>query len=134
MLVFKFHYNWFILFIWICIFRLGDGLRSANRLQALTLLGHVVKRQPTWLIKITNHYLLKELIKLLKVWTVEINLNYCTSLLFYFFQSENEIITITSALLVLNVLLTVIPALIASFLPDIFEGFRYTLLSLLVIL
>ncbi|XP_060843203.1 hamartin isoform X3 [Rhopalosiphum padi] len=83
--------------------RLVDGLRSANRLQALTLLGHVVKRQPTWLIKITNHHLLKELIKLLK--------------------SENEIIIITSALLALNVLLTVIPALISSFLPDIFEGF-----------
>ncbi|CAH1709062.1 hamartin isoform X2 [Aphis gossypii] len=83
--------------------RLVDGLRSTNRLQALTLLGHVVKRQPTWLIKITNHHLLKELIKLLK--------------------SENEIITITSALLALNVLLTVIPALISSFLPDIFEGF-----------
>lgn len=48
--------------------RLGEGLRNANRLQALTLLGHVVKRQPTWLIKITNHYLLKELIKLLKVY------------------------------------------------------------------
>lgn len=51
-----------------------------------------------------------------------------------FFQSENEIITITSALLVLNVLLTVIPALISSFLPDIFEGFRYVLLFLVVIL
>ncbi|VVC28746.1 Armadillo-type fold,Hamartin,Armadillo-like helical [Cinara cedri] len=83
--------------------KLGNGLQSANRLQALTLLGHIVKRQPTWLIKITNHYLLKELIKLLK--------------------SENEIITITSALLVLNVLLTVIPAFISEFLPDIFDGF-----------
>lgn len=49
------------------VFRLGDGLRSTNRLQALTLLGHVVKRQPTWLFKITSHYLMKELIKLLKV-------------------------------------------------------------------
>ncbi|XP_050534355.1 hamartin isoform X1 [Daktulosphaira vitifoliae] len=83
--------------------RLGDGLRSSSRLQALTLLGHVVKRQPTWLFKITNHSLIKDLIRILKV--------------------ENEIITITSALLVLNVLLTVIPALIASSLSDIFEGF-----------
>ncbi|XP_025197521.1 hamartin isoform X2 [Melanaphis sacchari] len=83
--------------------RLVDGIRGTNRLQALTLLGHVVKRQPTWLIKIINHDLLKELIKLLK--------------------SENEIIIITSALLALNVLLTVIPALISSSLPDIFEGF-----------
>jgi len=48
-------------------FRLGEGLRGTNRLQALTLLGHVVKRQPTWLFKITSHYLIKELIKLLKV-------------------------------------------------------------------
>lgn len=53
-------------------------------------------------------------------------------LIILFFQSENEIITITSALLVLNVLLTVIPALISSFLPDIFEGFRYVLLFLSV--
>jgi len=49
-----------------------------------------------------------------------------------FFQSENEIITITSALLSLNVLLTVIPALISSFLPDIFEGFRYVSLFYLL--
>ncbi|XP_025416247.1 hamartin isoform X2 [Sipha flava] len=83
--------------------KLGEGLQRGNRLQALTLLGHVVKRQPTWLINITNHNLLKELIKLLK--------------------TESEIIPITSALLVLNVLLTVIPALISSFLPEIFEGF-----------
>lgn len=50
--------------------RLGEGLKSGNRLQALTLLGHVVKRQPTWLVKITNHYLLKELLKILKVRTI----------------------------------------------------------------
>lgn len=46
-------------------------------------------------------------------------------LIYLFFQSENDIITITSALLVLNVLLTVIPAFISAFLPDIFDGFRY---------
>lgn len=44
------------------------------------------------------------------------------------FQTENEIIAIISALLVLNVLLTVIPALISSFLPEIFDGFRYVIL------
>jgi len=58
-------------------------------------------------------------------------LNYTFNIFYFlinfFFQSENEIITITSALLALNVLLTVIPALISSFLPDIFEGFRYVL-------
>lgn len=59
------------------VFRLGIGLQSSYRLQALTLLGHIVKRQPTWLIKITNHFLLRELIKLLKVCIVsKIIINY----------------------------------------------------------
>lgn len=108
------------------VFRLGNGLQSAHRLQALTLLGHIVKRQPTWLIKITNHFLLKELIKLLKVYIVtKIIINYNKLPYLFIFQSENDIITITSALLVLNVLLTVIPAFISAFLPDIFDGFRY---------
>jgi len=60
----------------------------------------------------------------------ELNIFYL--LITIFFQSENEIIIITSALLALNVLLTVIPALISSFLPDIFEGFRYVLLFYLL--
>lgn len=60
------------------VFRLGNCLQGDKRLPALTLLGHIVKRQPTWLIKITNHVLLKELIKLLKVWIVTNynNINY----------------------------------------------------------
>ncbi|KAK0177253.1 hypothetical protein PV328_001325 [Microctonus aethiopoides] len=42
---------------------------SAQRVQALTVLGHVARRQPTWLYKLTNHSLFKELLKLLKVET-----------------------------------------------------------------
>lgn len=53
-------------------FRLGEDLQTSKRLQALTLLGHVVKRQPTWLIKITQHCLLKDLIKILIVCTVHL--------------------------------------------------------------
>ena len=48
-------------------FRLSESLRGPQKLQALTLLGHVVRRHPTWLYKISHHSLLKDLIRLLKV-------------------------------------------------------------------
>lgn len=41
--------------------------QQSTKLQALTLLSHLVKGQPTWLFKITQHNLFKELIKILKV-------------------------------------------------------------------
>lgn len=47
--------------------RFCESLRSQYKLQGLTLLGHVVRKQPTWLYKVTRHSLFKELLKLLKV-------------------------------------------------------------------
>lgn len=51
--------------------RLAETLAKSGghgpRVQALTLLGHVARRQPTWLYKLANHGLFKELLKLLKV-------------------------------------------------------------------
>lgn len=49
--------------------RLSESLKSGgkSRLQGLTLLGYVVRRQPPWLYKLTQHTLMKELIKVLKV-------------------------------------------------------------------
>lgn len=40
---------------------------SGHRIQALTLLGHIARRQPTWLYKLANHALFRDLLKLLKV-------------------------------------------------------------------
>lgn len=51
--------------------RLSDVLskpgNSGQRIQALTLLGHVARRQPTWLYKLASHALFRDLLKLLKV-------------------------------------------------------------------
>lgn len=46
---------------------LGKSLGHGQRVQALTLLGHVARRQPTWLHKLASHALFRELLKLLKV-------------------------------------------------------------------
>ncbi|XP_069705374.1 hamartin isoform X2 [Periplaneta americana] len=83
--------------------RLSESLRGPSKLQALTLLGHIVRRHPAWIFKIAQHTLLKELLKLLKV--------------------ETDILPLMSALLILIVLLPMIPALIGNYLQDIFEVF-----------
>lgn len=51
-------------------FRLSDSIKSfktETKVQALTLLGHVLRKQPTWIYKITEHHLLKDILRLLKV-------------------------------------------------------------------
>ncbi|KAI5701611.1 hypothetical protein M8J75_011338 [Diaphorina citri] len=85
--------------------RVAETLRSSStRLGALTLLGHIVQRQPTWLYKIMSHpTLMKDLLKILK--------------------TESDMVEVISALLVLNILLPIIPGLIGSHLTDIFEVF-----------
>ncbi|KAK6627296.1 hypothetical protein RUM44_009773 [Polyplax serrata] len=85
--------------------RVFDSLKNtpAVRLSVLTLLGHVVFRQPTWLYKISQHSLLKEVLRILK--------------------TETDILILISALLTLIVLLPTIPANIGPFLHEIFEVF-----------
>lgn len=87
--------------------RVAETLRpSSTRLGSLTLLGHIVQRQPTWLYKIVDHpTLMKDLLRILK--------------------TESDVVEVISALLVLNVLLPIIPGLIGSrsHLTDIFEVF-----------
>ncbi|KAF4514250.1 UNVERIFIED_CONTAM: hypothetical protein B566_EDAN019542 [Ephemera danica] len=80
-----------------------ESLRGPCKLQALTFLGHVVRKQPAWLYKIAQHSLLNQLLKLLKV--------------------ETDILPMMSALLVLIVLLPMIPGYLAPYLQDIFEIF-----------
>ncbi|XP_046388125.1 hamartin isoform X2 [Ischnura elegans] len=83
--------------------RLSEGLKGSQKQQSLTLLGHIVRRQPTWLYKIAQHTLMKDLLKLLK--------------------TEVDILPLMSALLVIIVLLPMIPALIGPYLQDIFDVF-----------
>ncbi|XP_066991586.2 hamartin isoform X2 [Anabrus simplex] len=83
--------------------KVSEALKGSFKLQALTFLGHLVRRHPTWVYKITTHPLMKELLKLLK--------------------TETEILCLMSALLVIIVLLPMIPTLIGPFLQDIFEIF-----------
>lgn len=56
--------------------RLSEALSksgsNSQRIQTLTLLGHIARRQPTWLYKLANHALFRDLLKLLKV---ELNYN-----------------------------------------------------------
>ncbi|XP_017775140.1 PREDICTED: hamartin isoform X2 [Nicrophorus vespilloides] len=77
--------------------------KTETKIQALTLLGYMVDKQPTWLYKITQHALFKEVLKLLK--------------------QECEIVPLLSALLALVVLLPCIPASMKPFLQEVFEIF-----------
>ncbi|XP_011861263.1 PREDICTED: hamartin isoform X2 [Vollenhovia emeryi] len=87
--------------------RLSDVLskpgNSGQRIQALTLLGHIARRQPTWLYKLASHALFRDLLKLLKV--------------------EADILPLMSALLLLVMLLPMLPAALGPYLPEIFEVF-----------
>uniref|UniRef100_A0A1B6J1T1 Hamartin n=1 Tax=Homalodisca liturata TaxID=320908 RepID=A0A1B6J1T1_9HEMI len=85
--------------------KFSESLRGNNKLQALTLLGHIVRRQPTWLFKITRHSLFKDLLKLLK--------------------TETEIVPLMSALLVINVLLPTVAGLMESCLQELFTVFSH---------
>ncbi|KAL6435574.1 hypothetical protein ACFW04_005493 [Cataglyphis niger] len=76
---------------------------SGQRIQALTLLGHIARRQPTWLYKLANHALFRDLLKLLKV--------------------EADVLPLMSALLLLVMLLPMLPAALGPYLPEIFEVF-----------
>ncbi|XP_008556142.1 hamartin [Microplitis demolitor] len=75
-----------------------------QRVQALIVLGHIARRQPTWLYKLTSHSLFRELLKLLKY--------------------EVDALSIVSALLLLVTLLPMLPAALGPYLNDIFEVFN----------
>lgn len=83
--------------------RLSETMRGACKLQSLTLLGLIARRNPTWLYKISSHSLLKELLRLLKV--------------------ETDMVLVMSALLLLIILLPMIAGLIGPVLQEIFEIF-----------
>jgi len=47
--------------------RLCDHWKTGNKVQALMILGHLVRREPLWLNKIVSHQLLSLVVKGLKV-------------------------------------------------------------------
>nr|XP_031840496.1 hamartin [Nomia melanderi]XP_031840497.1 hamartin [Nomia melanderi] len=87
--------------------RLSEALSkpgsSSQRIQTLTLLGHIARRQPTWLYKLASHALFRDLLKLLKM--------------------EADTLSLMSALLLLVMLLPMLPAALGPYLPEIFEVF-----------
>ncbi|CAL7939958.1 unnamed protein product [Xylocopa violacea] len=87
--------------------RLSEALSksgsNSQRIQTLTLLGHIARRQPTWLYKLASHTLFRDLLKLLKV--------------------EADTLSLMSALLLLVMLLPMLPAALGPYLPEIFEVF-----------
>ncbi|XP_065217952.1 hamartin isoform X2 [Planococcus citri] len=84
--------------------KMVEGLKGpTTRLQHLSLLGYLVRRRPMWIYKIFQHEVLAQLLYILKV--------------------ESEIVTIVSALLILNILIPLVPISVGSILPDIFSVF-----------
>uniref|UniRef100_A0A0K2U7I0 Hamartin n=1 Tax=Lepeophtheirus salmonis TaxID=72036 RepID=A0A0K2U7I0_LEPSM len=78
---------------------------SEQKVEALLILGHLIRKSPSWLYKITQMPLLKELFRLLR--------------------TENEIQILLTALLDLICLLPAIPSYITPFIQDLFEIFSH---------
>uniref|UniRef100_A0A1Q3F8K2 Putative rho-associated coiled-coil n=1 Tax=Culex tarsalis TaxID=7177 RepID=A0A1Q3F8K2_CULTA len=86
--------------------KLAEWIRSGgNKMLALTLFGHIIQKRPTWLHKVGNHQLVKEVLKLSKL--------------------EREIIPLINAVLCIIDLLPVIPVVMGGFVQDLFEIFNY---------
>ncbi|EAT46251.1 AAEL002548-PA, partial [Aedes aegypti] len=86
--------------------KLTEWIRSgSNKMLALTLFGHIIQKRPTWLYKVGNHLLVKEVLKQSKM--------------------EREIIPLISAVLCIIDLLPVIPLVMGMFVQDLFEIFNY---------
>lgn len=47
--------------------RLLEWMRGSHKIPALSLLGRIIMKHPTWLYKVDSHGVMKELLKLLKV-------------------------------------------------------------------
>lgn len=84
--------------------KLSESLRSSNsRLSSLIFMGFLVRKQPQWLHRISSHYVMRDLIKVLK--------------------TDGGVVVLVNALLVLTALIPIIPNLESSILNEIFESF-----------
>nr|CAI5859942.1 unnamed protein product [Callosobruchus analis] len=79
------------------------GQKSEVKVQSLTVLGYIARSQPTWLYKLQDHTLLRDMLYLLK--------------------NEVELLPLISALLVLIVLLPMLPSTMGFYLREIFDIF-----------
>ncbi|XP_067868193.1 TSC complex subunit 1b isoform X2 [Heterodontus francisci] len=77
--------------------------KSVTRLSAVTLLGHVIRREPTWIHKLFRAPVLVSLLKCLK--------------------TDTEVVVLTTGVLVLIILLPMIPQAGKQHLLDLFEIF-----------
>ncbi|GAB0100482.1 Hamartin [Sergentomyia squamirostris] len=85
--------------------RIAEHLRGANKMSALSILGLIIPRHPTWLFKVTSHQLWKDLLKLLK--------------------TERDIIPVFSGLLCVITLLPMLPYQMKESLHDLFNVFSH---------
>ncbi|XP_055631621.1 hamartin [Toxorhynchites rutilus septentrionalis] len=86
--------------------KLSEWIRhGSTRMLALTLFGPIIQKSPTWLYKVGNHQLVKELLKMSKM--------------------EKEIIPLINAVLCIIDLLPVIPLVMGGFVNDLFDIFNY---------
>ncbi|XP_063700182.1 hamartin [Culicoides brevitarsis] len=78
---------------------------SNNKQMALNVFGYLVRANPTWLYKVTNHGLLREILKLLK--------------------NDNDVVIYMSALWSIIALLPIVPSSVAQYLHDLFDVFGH---------
>ena len=86
--------------------KMAEGVKlnqGKSRETALVMLGFVVRKQPSWLFKICQHSLMKEILKALK--------------------HEDDIRVLMTALMDLLVLIPIIPSYVSPYLQDLFEIF-----------
>ena len=70
---------------------------------ALDMLGYIVRKQPTWLHRVAQHQLIKDLLRLLK--------------------TETDVVVLVPSLLVLVSLLPAVSAKLSNYMSELFEVF-----------
>lgn len=86
--------------------KLTEWIRhGSTRMLALSLFGPIIQKRPTWLYKVGNHQLVKEVLKMSKM--------------------EKEIIPLINAVLCIIDLLPVIPLVMGGFVNELFDIFNY---------
>jgi len=86
--------------------KMAEGIKlnqEKSRQIALAMLGFIVRKQPSWLYKITQHSLMKEVLKVLK--------------------HEEDLGVLMTALMDILVLIPIVPVYISPYLQDLFEIF-----------
>jgi tuberous sclerosis protein 1 len=105
--------------------KLSESLRSSDsRLSSLIFMGFLVRKQPQWLHKISSHYVMRDLIKVLKTdGGVVVLVNALLVLTDLIPKTDGGVVVLVNALLVLTDLIPIIPNLESSILNEIFESF-----------